>query len=184
MEKEINLRSDKLRYTLKKSKRAKHIILNVGCDARVSVTIPWRASEVLAKEFIQKKCDWVLKKVKYYQTEGKPLIPGPSKEDFANYKGLALNIIEKKIERFNAFYGFEVKKVTVRNQKARWGSCSRRGHLSFCYRIIYLPENMSDYVIVHELCHLAEFNHGKNFWKLVSRCVPDYADIRKKVRAM
>ena len=109
-QKEINLKNSKLCYTLKKSKRAKHVILNVGCDAKVSVTIPWRAKEVLATDFIQKKCDWVLRKVKYYENEGKPLIPGPSQEDFLRYQDLALKIIEKKIQNFNAHYGFDLKK--------------------------------------------------------------------------
>jgi hypothetical protein len=184
MQKEIQLKNDRICFTLKKSKRAKHVILNVGCDAKVSVTIPWQASEISATNFIQKKSDWLIRKIKYFQNEGRPLIPGPDKKDYAQNKELAQKVIEKKIERFNAIYQFPHRKISVRNQKTRWGSCSRSGNLSFCYRIIYLPEDLSDYVIVHELCHLQEFNHSENFWALVRQTLPNFKELRKRVRVM
>ncbi len=82
----------------------------------------------------------------------------------------------------NVHYGFEYKKVAIRDQKRRWGSCSKSGNLNFNYRILFLPPHLADYIIVHELCHLKEFNHGKNFWTLVGQAVPVYESHKQELR--
>ncbi len=112
-----------------------------------------------------------------------------SKKDFAEHKARAEVIVRERIEYFNTNpvapnggYHFAVGKVTVRNQRSRWGSCSRKGNLNFNYRIALLPAHLADYVIVHELCHLGEFNHSRAFWNLVAQAVPDYAKCRAELR--
>lgn len=184
MQRELKLKNGAIKYTLKRSKRAKRISLTVGCDAKVSVTIPWRASENLAGSFIQKKINWLLKKIYYFENEGRSLVPGAKRKDYLEYKALARDVVRKKIDHFNLFYKALFGKITIRCQKTRWGSCSRKGNLSFNYRIIFLSEKLSDYVVVHELCHLLEFNHSSKFWELVAKTIPDYKEIRKKVRRM
>jgi predicted metal-dependent hydrolase len=82
----------------------------------------------------------------------------------------------------NAIYGYRFNRVSIRNQKTCWGSCSRKGNLNFNYRILFLPERTQNYIIAHELSHLAEFNHSKKFWALVARTSPEYAAIRKELR--
>jgi len=100
------------------------------------------------------------------------------------YKLRALEIARQRIAYFNAFYQFPVNKITVRNQKTRWGSCSKKGNLNFNYKIALLPQSLSDYIIVHELCHLKEFNHSKNFWNLVAKTIPNYKHIKKQFRGI
>lgn len=90
-------------------------------------------------------------------------------------------MVERKIEQFNAVYNFKVGRVSIRNQRSRWGSCSRLGNLNFNFKIALLPEPLVDYLIVHELCHLGEFNHSPRFWDLVAHTIPDY---RAKRRAL
>ena len=71
--------------------------------------------------------------------------------------------------------GRNVTRVAVRDTKSRWGSCSGRGNLSFSWRLIFAPEPVIDYVVAHEVAHLAEMNHGPRFWRLVRTLVPDCA---------
>ena len=109
-----------------------------------------------------------------------------SKNDFVENKARAEELVRERIEFFNTDakygYGFAVGKITARNQRSRWGSCSKKGNLNFNYRIAQLPAHLADYVIVHELCHLGEFNHSRAFWNLVARAVPDYAKCRTELR--
>ncbi len=69
--------------------------------------------------------------------------------------------------------GRSVARVGVREMKSRWGSCSGSGNLSFCWRLVFAPDSVIDYVVAHEVAHLAEMNHGPRFWHLVARLVPD-----------
>ena len=72
--------------------------------------------------------------------------------------------------------------VSIRNQRRRWGSCSSKKNLNFNYRILTLSPELRDYIIVHELCHLKELHHGKTFWDLVERIIPDGQALNMKVR--
>ena len=104
-----------------------------------------------------------------------------SKVEYIQHKEQARELVARKLVDFNTFYHFNIGKVAIRNQKSRWGSCSKRGNLSFNYRLALIPENLVDYVIVHELCHLGEFNHSKNFWNLVAQTIPDHVERRKEL---
>ena len=96
------------------------------------------------------------------------------KEDYLTYKLSALVLTTERIHHFNTQYNFRFKNISIRNQTTRWGSCSSKGNLSFNYLIIRLPKHLADYIVVHELCHLGEFNHSAKFWDLVSRADPEY----------
>ena len=182
MKKEILLKNEKVEYRLKKSRRAKNISLAVGKGAELSITVPFWLDENRALEFARQKADWILRKIKYFRNTQPSLLPERSRKDYLKYKKLAREIAEKKLEYFNQFYNFSFNKISIRNQKTRWGSCSKNGNLNFSYRIIFLPENLCDYIIVHELCHLGEFNHSEKFWDLVVKTIPKYKEIRKKIR--
>lgn len=94
----------------------------------------------------------------------------------------ARGIVVQKVGYFNQYYNFEYKRIFIKNQKTRWGSCSSKGNLNFNYRITILPPELQDYLIVHELCHLKEMNHGANFWKLVEEQIPNYKALNKQLR--
>jgi predicted metal-dependent hydrolase len=88
--------------------------------------------------------------------------------------GRARRLIAERVPEMNRIYGHAHGKVSIRSQKRRWGSCSTKGTLSFNYRLIYLPAELADYVIAHELCHLKEMNHSPRFWALVAQAFPDW----------
>ena len=105
-----------------------------------------------------------------------------SRTEFLANKELARALVMERIKHFNQNYEFTVGRISIRNQRSRWGSCSKKGNLNFNYRIVLLPPKVSDYIIVHELCHLGEFNHSKKFWDLVAKTTPEYKQVRKELR--
>lgn len=101
------------------------------------------------------------------------------------HKEAARALVLSRLAHWSGAYDVSWTSVSIRNQKTRWGSCSKRGGLSFNYRLALIPMHLADYVIVHEMCHLKEFNHSKNFWDLVARTIPDWRVRRaelKKIR--
>ena len=95
---------------------------------------------------------------------------------------VAQKIVDEKIYYYGKLYHVHPKKVFIRNQSTRWGSCSTRGNLSFNFRLIYLPEPLLNYLIAHEVCHLREMNHSERFWGLVAKTIPDFKKRKAALR--
>lgn len=91
-------------------------------------------------------------------------------------------LVHERLAFFNAHYNFKIGKIAIRNQRSRWGSCSKKGNLNFNYRIALLPAHLVDYIIVHELSHISEFNHSKDFWSLVAETLPDWRARRRELK--
>lgn len=107
-----------------------------------------------------------------------------NKKHYQKHKESARALVHARVGYFNAYYRFAVGKVFIKNTKSRWASCSERGNLNFNYKIVLLPPAVADYLVVHELCHLGEFNHGPKFWGLVAQACPNYREIRRQLRAI
>lgn len=104
------------------------------------------------------------------------------RREYLLHKEKARKLVGDMLARFNAHYGHEYKRVAIRATKSRWGSCSRAGNLNFNYRLALLPEELVEYVVVHELCHLREFNHSASFWSLVEQTIPDWRERRARLK--
>jgi predicted metal-dependent hydrolase len=105
----------------------------------------------------------------------------PKDTTWQEHKKTALRRIEDIIEHLNLSEEFEYNRITIRNQKTRWGSCSSKRNLNFNYRIVFLPQDLAVYLVVHEICHLLELNHSRKFWELVAQFLPDHKELRKKL---
>ena len=104
------------------------------------------------------------------------------KKEYLENKDKALSLALLRLEHFNKIYEVKIGKVNIKNQKTRWGSCSRKGNINFNYKIALLPDRLADYIIVHELCHLKEFNHSRKFWNLVALTIPDWRERRGELK--
>ena len=181
METKIILNNQAIKCKIKKSRRAKRARLAVYCDASIVLTVPYYCSNKLVENFIQKNSKWLFAKINSFKKRKFSLIGG-GKNDYLENRARAFEIAKQRADYFNSFYNFQFNKISIRNQKTRWGSCSQKRNLNFNYRIIYLPQHIADYIIVHELCHLKEFNHSRKFWNLVSFKIPNYLEIRRELR--
>ena len=182
MKRRIRLHEKKVEYTLRVSKRARRMRLAIYCDGAFVVTIPREMNQSLVEKFIIQKSQWIVDKMEYFKSVSSFVFKTNSKNDFAEHRGDALSLAINRISYFNEAYKFTFNKINIKNQKTRWGSCSKKGNLNFNYKIALLPSRLSDYIIIHELCHLGEFNHSRKFWNLVAKAIPDYLDIRKELK--
>lgn len=98
------------------------------------------------------------------------------------YRRQAKMLFAERLAHCNGAYGFTYGRVSIKEQKSRWGSCSRQGNLNFNWRLLLAPLPVLDYVVTHELCHLQEMNHAPRFWQLVARGCPDYLAHRRWLR--
>jgi predicted metal-dependent hydrolase len=96
-------------------------------------------------------------------------------------KTIAKEYLTQKLRDYSDKYQLPFHDITIRDQKSRWGSCSKAKNISLNYKLLYLPENLVHYVLVHELCHTIHFNHSKKFWRLVASLVPDYEIIKAEL---
>lgn len=104
-----------------------------------------------------------------------------SANEYKMHKEAARHLVTRRLAELNQVYGFKYGRISIRNQRTRWGSCSRQGNLNFHYKIALLPPHLADYVLVHELCHVRELNHSRRFWELVARTVPNFKEMRREL---
>lgn len=182
MKREIVIDDQKIEYTIKKYRGTKHLRLTISSNGSLVASKPWYLSERSIEKFIREKADWIMGKIEYFKKTDRINIFRNRQKEYLIYKKQAERLVVQKIDKLNLSYQFKFFKISIRNQKTRWGSCSNQGNLNFNYRIIFLPEKMIDYIIVHELCHLKELNHSNQFWNLVAQKIPDYKIIRKDLQ--
>lgn len=152
------------------------------CDGRVVVTTPFYFQETAAERFMREKSSWLFSKIAFFkQFEGR-VRTRPSREEYVKQKDDAYRFAVERAGYFSNLYGFQFHQINIKSQKTRWGSCSKKGNLNFNYKIALLPPHLVDYIIVHELCHLKEFNHSREFWRLVAGIIPEYLGARRELK--
>lgn len=153
------------------------ISIEITNDLRLIVRAPLRMSNADIEKFICEKTPWIEKHIEIvksrnrtYAENAKPF----SKDDLTALRKQALIAIPPKVEALAHIIGVSYKKITIRNQLTRWGSCSSNGNLSFNCLLMLCPDEVVDYVIIHELCHRKHMNHSKAFWATVKKYCPEY----------
>lgn len=183
MQKQIVLKNEKVEYSLRQSARARCLRVTIYPGGELAATLPRGMNLEKLENFLRQKAEWILRKINLARKR-KPsiLLPKASRREYLARKKEAFALVENKIDYFRGVYNLCPARISIRNQRTRWGSCSRKGNLNFNYRIFHLPEKYQDYIVVHELCHLKQFNHSRNFWDLVAQTIPDFKKIRKEIR--
>ncbi len=169
-----------IEYQIKTNRLSKNLRLSVYRDGRILITKPRYVSLRQARLLIESKKEWLQEKLD--KLPRRPLVPLLDKASYLERRAAAYSLVKERLEYFNQFYGFSYQRISIRNQSTRWGSCSRRANLNFNHRLLDLAPPLRDYLIVHELCHLSEFNHSPNFWSAVAKTIPDYQKKRRALR--
>lgn len=176
MQKTVEIDGVGMSYTIRSNSKSKKISIRIQEGGKIYIIKPTRVSLKYIESLVDSKKDWISEQIMLMNSRPKKLLAHYSEKDFEKYRDEAYNLVDTKIAHFNKFYKFDIERVTIRNQSTRWGSCSRRKNLNFNYKIVLLPSELQDYIIVHELCHLAQMNHSRKFWDLVALQVPDHKD--------
>ena len=169
-------------FTHRIRKGQRGIRLSVYRDGRVIVTTGSGIHPERIARFMREQTRWIEQKLEVVRERQKKMLELAPLCAYPGVKREARAFVMARIEVINVFYRLTFNRVSIRDTRSRWGSCSRKGNLNFNYRLLGLPIHLADYVIVHELCHLAEFNHSPAFWSLVSRAIPDHKERRRELR--
>lgn len=171
-----------MKVTVIRSNR-KTVAIQVNSDLSVTVRAPRSASEKDIEEILKKKEAWISKHIEKIKKTKERFEAEPTekltREKVIALAEEALKVIPERVEYFAKVIGVTYGKITIRNQKTRWGSCSSKGNLNFNCLLMLAPPEVLDYVVVHELCHRKQMNHSKAFWLEIEKVLPDYKEVRK-----
>lgn len=172
-------------YILTKKRRSKHIRVRIKNQGKVHVTAPHFISKRTIEKLLHEKSLWIQEKILEMQRKetevNQNALPHVRGTYGANAKR-AKKLMKERVEFYNQFYKFPYNRISIKQHETRWGSCSRKKNLNFNYRLLFLPIELVDYVAVHEICHLKELNHSKDFWNLVAQQIPDYKERRAELK--
>lgn len=161
--------------------RRKTIAIQIDREGQVIVRTPYGITKRQVEEFLDEKKDWLLqtrKRVEKRKTEQIPISEEVRREGIERAK----RIFPERTAYFAKRMGVDYGRITIREQKTRWGSCSSKGNLNFNWKLVLLDPELLDYVVVHELAHRREMNHSVAFWKVVEAELPDYRERRRRLK--
>ena len=157
--------------------RRRSVGIRVTDAGEVIVRAPLRMPMAQVRSLVESKRDWIEKTLA--KVNSRAQVPKLSREETDALAERARQVIPPRVKAWAARLGVSYGRITIRNQKTRWGSCSAKGNLNFNCVLMLCPEAVLDYVIVHELCHRKELNHSDRFWAEVEKALPDYRQRRK-----
>ena len=165
----------------------KTLAIEIRPDMRVIVRAPYQASGSYIEQFIADRTDWIvehLRKLEQKNRQCNDALPVKklSNDELKKLADKACSYIPGRVAHFAPLVGVTYGRITIRNQRTRWGSCSSKGNLNFNCLLMLTPPEVIDYVVVHELCHLREANHGPRFHALLDAYLPHWRDVERKLR--
>ncbi len=163
--------------------RRKTLSIRIDENLHVTVRAPLYASAAGIYDFIEERAAWIEKHLQKLKKRQEEMRIEPEEiltiEEIRALAKEAVSYIPARVSFFAEAIGTDYGKITIRNQRARWGSCSSAGNLNFNCLLMLTPPEVIDYVVVHELCHRLEMNHSPRFWAEVESIIPAYKKHRK-----
>lgn len=174
-----------IEYHLIRSDR-RSIGIEVDREGKVTVRAPYSCEKKRIDRFLLEKENWIRQKVKLQKENAmkrqeKREMPEAEKK---YYRNLAREVLGARTGYYARKMGVTYGRISIREQKTRWGSCSSAGNLNFNWKLLLMPPELLDYVVVHELAHRKEMNHSPRFWAIVEKELPDYCNRREKLKIL
>jgi len=163
--------------------RARRYVIRVRADGTVRVTMPRWGSKREAELFAFEQQRWIERQQRRVAEREVAPARTYSADELRELLSRARRELPHALLRLAVVHDLKVSRVSVRNQRSRWGSCSPNGHICLNWRLVLMPETVREYVLIHELMHLRRLDHSRTFWKLVAAACPDYEEARKWLRA-
>ena len=165
----------------------KSMSLEIRPDLKILVRVPYGLPGREIQKFVAEKENWIEKhleimRVRQEEKLNRLPVPKMTMEEIHELAQEALEVIPRRVAYFAPVVGVSYGRITIRNQRSRWGSCSAKGNLNFNCLLMKTPPEVIDYVVVHELCHRKEMNHSPRFWAEVEKVLPDYRAAKKWLR--
>ena len=168
-------------YQLLRSRR-KTLALEITRDCRVLVRAPMRLSKARIDAFVSAHADWIAAHLETQRQRAAARPPEPTEAEIAALKERARTELPPKIAAWSARMGVQPTGFRVTAARHRYGSCSAKNSLCFSCFLMNCPEPAIELVVVHELCHIREKNHGPRFYALLAQYLPDYRERKKLLR--
>ncbi len=166
---------------IERSKRARHLNISVRPYKGVRVSVPQGLSFAKAEQYVHAKTVWIQKqldRMKQFEREHETM----AEDSIEINRGQAKRKLTRRLRGLAAKHGFSYSRVSIRNQRTRWGSCSANNNISLNMKLVRLPDGLIDYVILHELVHTRERNHSRDFWTGLDRLVGDAKKMASELR--
>ncbi len=163
-------------YTLIRSSR-KTVAIQITPAGEVILRCPKRMSLKAAEAFLESRRPWVEEHLR--RMAEKPRLPAFTPEEINALAEQAKEDLPRRVSRWAGRMGVSYGRITIRSQRSRWGSCTAKGDLNFNCLLMLCPEEVREYVVIHELCHRTQMNHSPQFWAEVQRHCPDCERCRK-----
>jgi len=165
-----------LRIHFVRMRRARRYVMRVRPDGDVRVTIPRGGSKAEAIRFAERHVDWARRQRSRVLQARRP--PEVERE----LRRRAAEELPPQLLALAAKHQLTISRVTIRDQRSRWGSCSSKGQIALNYRLMLMPPHVREYILIHELMHLRQANHSIRFWRLVEAACPTFRDAERWLR--
>lgn len=168
-------------YELIRSRR-KTLALEVTRDCRVLVRAPLRLSQAHIDAFVERHAAWIARHLEQQRQKAAAMPPAPTPEEIKALKETARAVLPPKVAFWSEKMGLRPTGLKITAARRRYGSCSARNSLCFSCFLMNYPEAVVDLVVVHELCHIQEKNHGPRFYALLEQYLPDHRERKKLLK--
>ena len=172
---------------LRRRAGSRYIRLRVTPQGSIVVTLPWLASWQAGLAFFEAKREWIRRTLsRQEKRQSQYAATDPPEVTPAYIEALraeAKRTLPPRLAELAAEHGFEYNKVFIKHNRSNWGSCSTKGNINLNLNIVRLPQHLQDYILLHELVHLREMNHGPRFHALLEEVCPGHRDFQKEMKA-